>query len=163
MTRSPDRSPVPLDVEAAGRLDQALARLVRWSRRQVGGPLGPGMLSALASLVDGGPVRLGELAAREGSTAATLSRVVAGLEAEGLLLRETDPADRRSSFVRASPRGEAVVRELRERRGAMLLARLAGLPVEQQDALRGLAAALESLDPADGSGQGSGQQDQRRD
>ena len=140
-------APVPLDVESAARLDQALTRLVRWSRRQVAGPFGPGMLSALASVVDDGPIRLGELAGREGTSPATLSRVVAALEADGLIARSPDPSDRRSAFVRATAEGVATVTDLRRRRGQLLLARLAALPVEQQDALRGLADALTDLHP----------------
>ncbi len=133
-----------LDVELAVRLDQILTKLVRWSRREVAAPMGPGMLSALASVVDAGSIRLGDLAAREQVSAATLSRLAAALEREGYLLREVDRADRRSAFVRPTPAGVALVRDLRARRGAVLLQRLQpALGAGEVASLRALVERLE--------------------
>lgn len=133
-----------LDVALAARLDQVLTRLVRWSRREVAAPMGPGMLSALASVVDAGSIRLGDLAAREGVAPATLSRIVAALERDGYLVRAVDPADRRSSFVRPTPSGTALVLDLRARRGAVLLQRLQpALRPTQVASLLGLVESLE--------------------
>lgn len=133
-----------LDVELAARLDAVLTRLVRWSRQQLDAPMAPGMLSALATVVDQGSVRLGDLAVHEHVAPATLSRIVAGLEAQGHLVRDVDPADRRSSFVRASDQGRALVHDLRARRGELLLKRLQPvLSPADQAALRSLVDALE--------------------
>lgn len=133
-----------LDIELAVRLDQVLTKLVRWSRREVAAPMGPGMLAALASVVDAGSIRLGELAAKEHVTPATLSRIVGALEREGYLLREVDRADRRSVFVCPTAAGKALVLDLRARRGAVLLQRLRPtLKRTEVAALRGLVERLE--------------------
>ncbi len=134
-----------LDVELAARLDAVLTRIVRWSRHGVAAPMAPGMLSALASVVDHGPIRLGDLAAREGVAPATLSRLVSALEQHGHIERAVDPADRRSAFVEATPGGRTLVLDLRARRGALLRERIG--PALDGDpavsALRSLVAALE--------------------
>ncbi len=137
-------APTGQDLELATRLDQALTRMVRWSRREVAEPLGPGVLSALACVVDRGPIRLGDLAAHERVAPPTLSRMVAGLEQDGHLTRDVDPADRRSSFVRATDAGRDLVVGLRARRGAMLAERLEPvLDVDRRAALASLVDALE--------------------
>lgn len=143
----PAREPGRLDVELAERLDAVLTRMVRWSRHGVASPMAPGMLSALASVVDHGPVRLGDLAAREGVAPATLSRLVAVLEQDGHLERTTDPADRRSAFVEATPGGRAVVLDLRERRGALLRERI-GPALDGDPAVRALRSLVGALEAA---------------
>lgn len=89
--------------DGAARLSLALARLTRVMRRggDFGG-LGPGSISALATLVRGGPMRLGDLAMREGVAPPTLTRIVAGLEDSGYVVRAPDPDDRRATRVEAT-------------------------------------------------------------
>jgi DNA-binding MarR family transcriptional regulator len=89
--------------DGAARLSLALARLTRVMRR--GGDLaglGPGSISALATLVRGGPMRLGDLAVREGVAPPTLTRIVTGLEESGYVVRAPDPDDRRATRVQAT-------------------------------------------------------------
>jgi len=133
------------EIETADRLYRALSRLIRWSRRASVAPVGPGTMSALASIVDCGPVRLGDLAAREGVVPATLSRIVAGLEDEGLISRSVDPADRRSTFVSATADGRRLLTDVREMRASALLERIDRLDVVQRAALVGALDALEAL------------------
>jgi len=89
--------------DGAARLAVALARLTRVMRR--GGDLaglGPGSISALATLVRSGPMRLGDLALREGVAPPTLTRIVTGLEESGHVVRAPDPDDRRATRVQAT-------------------------------------------------------------
>lgn len=134
-----------LDLALAARLDAVLTRMVRWSRHGVAAPMAPGMLSALASVVDHGPIRLGDLAAREGVAPATLSRLVAALEQDGHIERAVDPADRRSAFVEATPGGRAIVLDLRARRGALLRERI-GPALDGDPALQALHSLVDALE-----------------
>ena len=121
------RTVVPADAVAAARLGEVVGRLLRMLRRAHVSPLNPAAMSALATVVRQGPVRLGELADREGVTPATLSRIVTALERQGLAERRTDPADRRSAFLTATAAGQAALTELLDARGRVLVARMAAL------------------------------------
>src|SRR6478672_1703217 len=134
-TRTDSPATSAAEVEDADRLYRALARLIRWSRRASVAPVGPGTLAALGTIYDCGPIRLGDLAQREGVTPATLSRIVAGLEDDGYLKRSIDPDDRRSTFVTATAAGRRLVEDVRGLRAAALLDRLRRLDDDQRTAL----------------------------
>jgi DNA-binding MarR family transcriptional regulator len=55
-----------------------------------------------------------ELAARAGLDPSTVSRMVAALVAQGLLVRRTDPADRRASFLVLTDAGRAALATARD-------------------------------------------------
>jgi DNA-binding MarR family transcriptional regulator len=135
----------PADMEAAKRLAETVGRLVRMVRRSHVGTLGPASAAALATLVRSGAMRLGELAEVEGVTPAALSRVVAGLERDGLVERRADPADRRSVFVDATPAGRTAISELLAGRAALLAQRIATLSPADRAALLDGVAVLERL------------------
>ncbi len=112
----------------AERLNSVAIHLVRRLRRaDVALGVGPARLSALAVLVFGGPHSLGELASSEQVTAATMSRVVAGLEADGLALRRESLEDRRALRITATPRGRRLMYRGRRRRVERLATQLRGL------------------------------------
>jgi len=123
----------------------ALGRLLRWSARQGKEQFGPGVLSALGTIVDRGQVRLGELAVREGISPASLSRIVSTLEAQALVSRSVDPADRRSSFVTATPAGDRLISTRRRDRGERLAHHLAPLSEVRLDAMREIVRAIDEL------------------
>ena len=127
----------------AERLGDVVGRLVRMLRRLQVAPLGSSAMSALATVVGQGQVRLGELAEIEGVTPATLSRVVTVLERQGFVERRTDPDDRRAAFLLATPSGTASVEQLRSVRGAALAARIERLSAQERATLE---AGLEVLD-----------------
>ncbi|HEX6498274.1 MAG TPA: MarR family transcriptional regulator [Micromonosporaceae bacterium] len=133
------------DRDAAGRLYVVLARLTRALRRVAPAPLGHGAVSALATVVREGPMRLGDLATREGVRAPSISRIVALLENEGLAARAVDPADARAWLVRATPDGERLINGASSARARVLAERVARLTDEQQAALRAALPALEAL------------------
>jgi DNA-binding MarR family transcriptional regulator len=87
----------------------------------------PAQLSALSVLVFGGPRTLGELAAAEQVRPPTMTRIVQGLEAAGLVRRERDAQDGRIHRLTATARGRRVMQRGRERRVARLAALLARL------------------------------------
>lgn len=78
--------------------------------------LTPARLSALSVLVFGGPCSLGELAAAEGVTAATMSKIAAGLESDGLAVRAPSGSDRRAIRIKTTRKGEQVLQRGRARR-----------------------------------------------
>lgn len=129
----------------AERLKSALARLGRRARRQTRGDLTAGQTSTLAAVSQLGPVRLGDLAAHEGVSAPTLSRLVGGLEGLGLLVRAPDPADGRASLISLSPTGEAELTRLRGDSIAFFVARISALPPEERAALAAALPAIERL------------------
>lgn len=131
--------------EIGGDLDLALGRLLRWNRRHSPAGFGPGVLSALGTVVDAGPIRLGDLAAREGIAPASLTRTVALLEDEALLTRTVDERDRRSVFVTATPAGRRLISDRRRERGEGLALRLAPLGRTQLAAMHELVRAMNDL------------------
>ncbi|RZQ61767.1 MarR family winged helix-turn-helix transcriptional regulator [Amycolatopsis suaedae] len=139
MTTSPTQDDVP------GRLFLAVGRLSR-SLRQAGAPgPGHGAISALATLVNHGQMRLGDLAAKEGVAAATMSRIVAALVEAGYVRRESDPVDRRAWLATATDEGERMVSGVRSTRIQELGKRIDRLSDEHRDALVAALPALEAL------------------
>ncbi|MFC3454606.1 MarR family winged helix-turn-helix transcriptional regulator [Amycolatopsis speibonae] len=131
--------------DVSGRLFLAVGRLSR-SLRQAGVPgPGHGAISALATLVNYGQLRLGDLAAKEGVAAATMSRIVASLVEAGYVSRESDPIDRRAWLAEATEEGERLVSGVRSTRVRELGTRLDRLTPEHQAALAAALPALEAL------------------
>ena len=102
-------------------------------------------LSALSVLVFAGPQSLTGLARAEQVTAATMSKLVADLEGEGLALKRADPNDRRGVSVEATAKGRAVLEAGRKRRLKLLQARIAELPREQRALLADAAELMLEL------------------
>jgi DNA-binding MarR family transcriptional regulator len=91
-------------------------------------PLSSTQRLALSTLVDGGAMRLGALAAAMGTTDATATRTVQALERLELVDREPDASDGRGVRIGASPEGlELIVR------GRKRLATILGELVEEDE------------------------------
>jgi DNA-binding MarR family transcriptional regulator len=126
----------------------ALSRARRWLSRLAADPVGnvgSTGVSALAQVVRSGPLRLGDLAAREKVAPATLSRVVAGLVEHGYVERTPDPEDARAGLLTATAAGRQLLEESRARRSAELAARLRRLDHEERAAVLRAAAPLQKL------------------
>lgn len=132
------------DTQLATRLRLAVGRLHR-RIRLASNDIPPLQLSTLVSIEEFGPLRLGDLAAREAVTAPTMTRVLAGLDERGLIVRTPDPEDARSVRVSLSDAGRGVLDAVRSRRTALLDARLARLTPQQRAALVNALPALEAL------------------
>lgn len=134
------------DPAEVARLRVALARTSRRLRgTEAGRDLTPTQLSVLGAVCLRGPIPLSELARLEAVNPTMLSRFVGRLEAEGLLVREADPDDRRAASVSATTAGRALQRRIAAERTAALAAHLTTLPDAHLDALRAALPALEAL------------------
>lgn len=126
---SSDAQPVGVSadrIEGASRLHSAAIHILRRVRREdqtLG--LSAARLSALSVLVFGGPRTIGQLATDEQVTPPSMTRLVAALEAEGLVVRSYDEKDRRSVRIAATEKGEKALRRGREQR-VQTLARALG-------------------------------------
>ncbi|HEX9247941.1 MAG TPA: MarR family transcriptional regulator [Gemmatimonadaceae bacterium] len=106
------------DAEAlADHLHSAAIHLLRQLRKEddASGLSAP-RLSALSVVVFVGPVTLGELARAEQVKPPTMTRIVTGLEREGLVKRKGDPHDKRLTHIEATSKGQKVLAAGRARR-----------------------------------------------
>src|ERR1700729_824370 len=94
------------------RLRVALARLSRRLRRHELAGLTPTQLSALATVEQAGPLRLGDLAAAEKIAPSTLTRLVTVLEERGYVQRHPVPGDARASTLVVTPEGHAILERI---------------------------------------------------
>jgi DNA-binding MarR family transcriptional regulator len=127
-------------LDLADKLHSAAIRLLRAVRvadAETG--LSAPKLSALSVLTFGGPQSLTSLARAEQVTAATMSKLVSDLEAEGLAVKRVDTADRRGLRIEATAKGRALMQEGRKRRLALLCSRLAKLSAAERKRLRSAA------------------------
>jgi DNA-binding MarR family transcriptional regulator len=106
------------DAEAlADQLHSAAIHLLRQLRKEDNASgLSAPRLSALSVVVFGGPLTLGELARAEQVKPPTMTRIVTGLEREGLVKRKGDPHDRRLTHIEATSKGQKVLAVGRARR-----------------------------------------------
>ena len=137
--------------DEVGRLYVTLGRINRAIRRESSeAPVGHGALSALATLTQQGPLRLGTLAVQEGVSPPSMTRIVTSLEGLGHVRRTPDPEDGRAALVEATASGRALVLAGRESRLNALRLRVERLPDEQRALLSGVLPVLESLASLDG-------------
>jgi DNA-binding MarR family transcriptional regulator len=128
--------PDPAAVAVADRLHSAAIHLLRRLRKQdeaIG--LTAARTSALSVVVFGGPVTIGQLAQAEQVSAPTMTRMLVGMERDGLLKRERDREDGRVIWIRATPKGARILQEGRRRRVEALAAELAGLSAGELELL----------------------------
>ncbi|MEV0145815.1 MULTISPECIES: MarR family transcriptional regulator [unclassified Nonomuraea] len=110
-------------------------------------PLGltPGQARALRALIDAGrPLRMVQLADQLRIVPRSVTPVIDALEEAGLVRREVDPANRRSTLVVITDAGQEVyerAREARRQAGQDLFAVLTG---EQRDQLKELLGVVEA-------------------
>ena len=109
---------------------------------QVGAPIEPGLYPLLRRVGQWGPVRDIELAAKIGLDVSTVSRQIAGLERAGLVVRATDPDDKRAALLNLSGEGKRIVTRIQRARREMMGEALADWPIED---LERLAELLEQF------------------
>ncbi|HXP18675.1 MAG TPA: MarR family transcriptional regulator [Streptosporangiaceae bacterium] len=116
--------------------------------RLAGEDLTASEINALALLADGQARAVGELASASGTKPTTLTSLLDRLARRGYLVRDLDPADRRSFLVSLTDQGRPVAQAARaamsgleaERLGAVSAAELAGF----RAVVRALSEAAES-------------------
>lgn len=133
------------DTELPARLRLAVTRLARRLRQESDSGLSPSLTAALATIEKCGPLAPSELAALERVQRPTATRILAGLDSAGLIVREPDPDDRRVVRISASAEGRALLRRLRRRKTAYLAQRLEQLEPDERETLKRAAGLLERL------------------
>ena len=102
-------------------------------------------INALANLADGRPRSVRELSADTGIRATTLTGVLDRLERRGYLVRELDPADRRSFRLTLTAPGRAVAGQVRRAVTDLERHALAGLSTRQVAGYHAVVTALQEV------------------
>ena len=106
--------------------------------------LSPARLSALSVAVFRGPLALGALARAERVRPATMTGIVQGLEADGLVRRQPHGRDARSVLIEATPKGKRLLTRARMQRIETISAGLGELSPAELDVLWQAGQLLES-------------------
>jgi DNA-binding MarR family transcriptional regulator len=131
------------DLELADALHSVAIRLLRNVRHvdQSSG-LSPARLSALSVLVFAGPLTVGKLAAAEGVKSPTMTGIVNGLAADGLVDRRAASSDNRSVEVLVTAKGRRLFNAARRRRVEAVADLLKPLSKRDRERLGGAVAVL---------------------
>lgn len=143
----------------ASRLHSAAIHMLRAVRvADARSGLTPARLSTLSVLVFGGPRTIGALASADGVRSPTMTQLVNGLEADGLVRRRpAESGDGRRVVVEPTPAGRRLLRRAQARRLDVLAEVLAGAGEDDLDLLDRAGAVLDRLTrdrvgPATGAG-----------
>jgi DNA-binding MarR family transcriptional regulator len=120
-----------------------LSRRLRAERLQT--DLSLNQLATLGTLDRHGPLTPRELAAHERVQPPSMTRVLAGLEERGLILRTPHASDGRQHLVSLTADARTLLKEDRRKREAWLAQRLAELTQDERDVLRAAAPVIERL------------------
>ncbi|MFO8076303.1 MAG: MarR family transcriptional regulator [Egibacteraceae bacterium] len=94
------------------------------------------------------PLRMGELGARLGLSSGAITGTVDRLERRGLVERQRDGADRRRTYLRLTPEGEAAAVDFYRDSAARLREAVAGFDADEREVIaRFLAAAVAAVSP----------------
>jgi DNA-binding MarR family transcriptional regulator len=132
--------------ELASLLRPSLLRLTRLVRNQrVDLSVTLTQLSVLGTLHRRGPMSAGELAAYERVQPPSMTKVIASLEARGLLRRDVHPIDRRQAVIAITAAGVQLLDDERRSRDAWLTRRLAALTPDERAIVRAAIPVLDKL------------------
>lgn len=133
----------------ADQLHSAAIGLLRHLRREddATGITSP-RLSALSVVVFGGPLTLGQLAKAEQVKPPTMTRIVTGLEKDGLVTRRDDANDGRLTQIHATAKGRRILMAGRARRVKTLATAVDALDRRNQQELEAGIRVVQSLNLA---------------
>ena len=120
-------------------------RLARRLRKHSGTQVSPSQFSALTVLERHGSLRLGDLARREQISKSSGTRLVANLEAKGLVQRVGDETDGRITYVELTPGGRKHLAEATQRATSYLRRQLDMLSPSDRSTLLAALPALERM------------------
>jgi DNA-binding MarR family transcriptional regulator len=129
--------------DTALQLVLALHRLVRSLRRPSG--LHPTQLLVLVQLVEAGPQRIGELAARVPCSQPTATTVANGLEVDGLVRRIRDTTDGRAIRLQITEAGRAALLDVVRDQASVLRSRLDSLAEPDVRRVRAAVPVLRAM------------------
>lgn len=127
------------------RLRVVVLRLARRIRTHSAGTITPSQLFALATIIRHERLSIGRIAELEHVKPPSASKIVAALEAEGLVARSVSPDDRRCTHIVATDAGHAHLEQVRVAGRGWISEHLAGLDPADIDALERALPALERL------------------
>ncbi len=134
------------ELELATALRPVLLRLNNAVRRQVpSAELTAAQCTALATVLDHGPLRMGELAERERVSMPTATSVICRMEKLGLVQRRPDPGDGRAVLVELTRSGRKRLEEVATQRNALIAGLLTRLDASQRDAIAAAVPALTAM------------------
>jgi DNA-binding MarR family transcriptional regulator len=131
--------------ETAAHLRLVITRTARRMRQEAGSELGAPSAAALTTIELHGPITPSELADIERIKRPTATRILRGLEDDGLIERTPDPKDGRSALIALSGEGRERLRRLRQRKNAYLARRMRDLDPGEVATLERAAEILERL------------------
>ncbi|UNZ18717.1 MarR family transcriptional regulator [Streptomyces sp. 891-h] len=134
------------DKDAVNALRAAVMRLSRRLKHQrVDESLSPTEMSVLGTLARCGSATPSELARKEHVQPPSMTRIVAMLEAKGLVRLDAHPEDRRQKVVTQTEQAESMLAAAREKRNAWLTELVQELDEDEWATLRAAAPVLEKL------------------
>jgi DNA-binding MarR family transcriptional regulator len=142
--------------ETAAHLRLVINRAARRMRQEAGTELRASHASALTSVELHGPLTPSELAEIERIKRPSATRILRGLEEEGLVQRTPDPKDGRSALISLTGEGRERLRRLRQRKNAYLARRMRDLDSGEVATLERAAEILERLLEGDRAPRGEG-------
>ncbi len=122
-------------LDELGELLALVHRATRGAAQATGEHRSAAVWGALSTLRER-PLRLGDLAAASRVAQPTMTKIVEGLEAQGWVRREADPADARARLVVITDAGDAALDDWKHRLVAALEPQFGGLGAEDVAALR---------------------------
>ncbi len=135
----------PAAGDLPARLRVAVTRLNRRLRQESMTGVSPSQESALSTVNRLGRPTLGELAQAEQVQPPTMTRVIATMEAAGLVARRGDEGDRRVIRVELTPEGRATLERMKSLKNAYLARQIATLTRAERARADELAGLLERL------------------
>jgi DNA-binding MarR family transcriptional regulator len=132
--------------EAADRMHSASIHLLRRaSREDSKSGTSAARLSALSVLVFAGPKTVSALAGWERVKVPTMSRLVAAMEADGLVRKARNGSDARSVVLHPTAKGRRVLDRARDLRLSTLATLFAGASPAELETVREAAAIVDRL------------------
>lgn len=117
----------------------------RLKHQRVDESLSPTEMSVLGLLASCGSASPGELARKEHVQPPSMTRIVAMLEAKGLVRLESHPEDRRQKIVTQTERAESMLAASRVKRNRWLTELAGELDEDEWEKLRAATPVLEKL------------------
>lgn len=127
------------------RLRVAVLRLARRIRTRSAGGITPSQLFALGTIVRHERLTIGQIAELEHVQPPSASKIVAALEAAGLVARSVSPDDRRCTHIVATDAGRDHIEQVRATGRGWIIEQLATLDRADVAALERALPALERL------------------
>lgn len=130
-------------------------RMLLWARRKGPTHMSATSITTLDTLHHDGPLRISELAAREGVSQPGMTTLVNRLAGEGLAERVADPTDGRAILVRITDAGRRVLTDRHTQRTQAILGDIHQLSPNDRASLAAALGALNQLCGPAGKGSDS--------